>query len=125
MAAAKRSQSRAPKPRLLRGQVWVEAGGKPAFTEAGADLLEQIEICGSLSEAARRLRFSYRRAWMLLDAMNTRWPSPLVVTATGGHKGGGAKLTDLGRHVLKTYRDLQLQLEHLLDSAGDPFLPMP
>jgi len=29
-----------------------------------------------------------------------------------------------GRHVLKTYRDLQLQLELLLDSAGDPFLPI-
>ena len=125
MAKAKRAQSRKATPRLLRGQVWVEAGGKAALTEAGADLLEQIEICGSLSEAARRLRFSYRRAWMLLDAMNTRWPSPVVVTATGGHRGGGATLTEFGQHVLRTYRDLQLQLEHLLDSAGDPFLPMP
>ena len=124
MASAKRTRGHMAQPRQLRGQVWVEVGGKPALTEAGADLLEQIEICGSLSEAARRLRFSYRRAWMLLDAMNTRWPSPVVRTATGGHHGGGATLTDLGRHVLKTYRDLQLQLEHLLDSAGDPFLPI-
>jgi molybdate transport system regulatory protein len=111
--------------RLLRGQVWVEAGGKPAMTEDGADLLTQIEACGSLSEAARQLRFSYRRAWMLLDAMNRRWPEPLVTTATGGRRGGGAELTPMGRHVLNTYRDLQLQLEHLLDTAGDPFEPMP
>jgi hypothetical protein len=34
-------------------------------------------------------------------------------------------LTELGRHVLRTYRDLQLQLEHLLDAAGDPFSPFP
>src|SRR3954463_5971208 len=99
--------------RVLRGQVWIEAGGKAALTEAGADLLEQIEACGSLSEAGRRLRFSYRRAWMLLDAMNRRWPGALVRTAVGGRRGGGAQLTDLGRHVLRTYRDLQLQLEHL------------
>jgi len=111
--------------RTLRGQVWVETGGRPAITESGADLLEQIDACGSLSEAARRLRFSYRRAWMLLDAMNKRWPRPLVTTSTGGQRGGGAKLTDLGHHVLRTYRDLQLRLEHLLDSAGDPFVPMP
>src|SRR6478672_7826548 len=111
--------------RSLRGQVWVEAGGRPAITEHGADLLEQIAACGSLSEAARRLRFSYRRAWMLLDAMNRRWPEPLVRTATGGRRGGGATLSPLGRHVLRTYRDLQLQLEHLLDTAGDPFEPMP
>jgi len=109
------------KPRIIRGQIWVEAGGKAALTEAGADLLEQIEACGSLSEAARKLRYSYRRAWMLLDAMNHRWPGPLVLTAIGGHRGGGAQLTEMGRHVLRTYRDLQLQLEHLLDMAGDPF----
>ncbi len=107
----------------LRGRIWVETDGKPAITDNGADLLEQIGVCGSLSEAARRLHFSYRRAWMLLDAMNQRWPGPLVTTATGGHKGGGATLTELGQHVLGTYRDLQLQLEHLLDSAGNPFKP--
>jgi molybdate transport system regulatory protein len=107
--------------RMLRGRVWVDVDGRPAMTDAGADLLDQIAICGSLSEAARRLRFSYRRAWMLLDAMNRAWPGPLVKTATGGHHGGGARITDYGSQVLRAYRDLQLQLDHLLDSAGDPF----
>jgi molybdate transport system regulatory protein len=108
----------------LRGRIWVEIDDKAALTDAGADLLEQIGVCGSLSEAARRLHYSYRRAWMLLDAMNKRWPTPLVKTATGGHRGGGAKLTELGTHVLGAYRDLQVQIEHLLDAAGDPFRPM-
>ena len=119
------SKPKRPPRRTLRGQVWVESNGRPAITEAGADLLTQIDASGSLSEAARQLRFSYRRAWMLLDAMNRRWPGPLVRTATGGRRGGGATLTTLGRHVLRTYRDLQLQLEHLLDTAGDPFEPLP
>jgi len=110
--------------RKLRGRVWVETDGKAAMPDAGADLLEQIGVCGSLSEAARRLGFSYRRAWMLLDAMNRRWPAPLVKTTPGGKRGGGAALTELGQRVLDTYRDLQLQVEHLLDSAGDPFEPL-
>ena len=114
-----------PKPRVLRGRIWVDVAGKPAINDAAADLLEQIGVCGSLSEAARRLRFSYRRAWMLLDVVNRQWPAPLVMTATGGRRGGGAVLTETGRHVLRTYRDLQLQLEHLLNAAGDPFVPMP
>jgi molybdate transport system regulatory protein len=108
-------------PPVLRGRIWVEINGKPALTDAGADLLEQIAVCGSLSEAARRLHFSYRRAWMLLDAMNKRWPSPLVITATGGHRGGGATLTEQGRHVLSSYRDLLLRVEHLLDAESDLF----
>jgi len=110
-----------PGRRVLRGRVWVDIDGRPALGDAGADLLDQISICGSLSEAARRLQFSYRRAWMLLDAMNRRWPQPLVKTATGGKRGGGAKLTELGEGVLRAYRDLQLQMEHLLGEAGDPF----
>jgi len=116
-----RAPRKLPAGRKLRARVWVEADGRPAMTEAGADLLDQIAVCGSLSEAARRLRFSYRRAWMLLDAMNRSWPGPLVRTTTGGHRGGGAKITPLGNAVLRTYRDIQLQVEHVLDAAGDPF----
>src|SRR5438309_11725921 len=108
------SKSKPPASPTLRAKLWVDVAGRPALTDAGADLLEQIEACGSLSEAGRRLRFSYRRAWMLLDAMNHRWPGALASTAVGGRRGGGAQLTELGRHVLRTYRDLQLQLEHLL-----------
>lgn len=117
----KRRASSGRKACGVRGRVWVEIDGKPALTDAGADLLEQIGVCGSLSEAARRLHFSYRRAWLLLDQMNQRWPRPLVTTATGGQRGGGATLTELGQHVLGAYRDLQMQLEHQLDTAGDPF----
>jgi molybdate transport system regulatory protein len=106
---------------VLRGRIWVEIGPNKALTDAGADLLEQIEACHSLSEAARRLGFAYRRAWLLLDAMNRLWPQPVVITQTGGKHGGGAQLTDFGRDILHTYRDLQLQLEHLLDTAGNPF----
>jgi molybdate transport system regulatory protein len=110
--------SAAPK---LRAKLWVERGGAASLTDDGADLLEQIQACGSLSGAARRLGFSYRRAWMLLDAMNRRWPSPLCTTAVGGVSGGGAQLTDLGGRVVRSYRDLQIQIEHLLERASASF----
>lgn len=110
---------------VLRGAIWIEIGQEPALTEAGADLLAQIDAQQSLSEAARRLRYSYRRAWLLVDEMNRRWPSPLVHTAVGGKHGGGTTLTPMGHHVLKVYRDLQIRLEHLLDADIDPFKPYP
>jgi molybdate transport system regulatory protein len=98
-----------------RARVWVERGGLVALTDAGADLLEQIHATGSLSEAGRVLGFSYRRAWMLLDAMNRRWDGPLVTTTVGGRRGGGARLTDLGGRVLRSFRDLQLHVEAAID----------
>ena len=64
----------------LRARVWAEERGAQLITDASADLLEQIAATGSLSEAARRLGYSYRRAWMMLDAMNARWLMPLVET---------------------------------------------
>lgn len=105
----------------LRGKVWVERGGKLALTDAGADLLEQIEACGSLSEAARRLGFAYRRAWLLVDTMNKGWSGKLVTKATGGTRGGGTELTELGKRVLRSYRDLQVRLEQFLGESHDAF----
>ena len=122
MARRKDQQSRkTPADLRLRGRVWIEIDRSPALTEPGADLLEQIQACGSLSEAARRLHYSYRRAWLLIDAMNRAWPRPLVVTATGGKRGGGTRVTDLGRQTLAAYRDMQVHLEHLLDQSASTF----
>jgi molybdate transport system regulatory protein len=119
--AAKRGGKRAGGKMRLRARVWVESEKGSVLTEAGADLLEQIEVCGSLSEAARRLRFAYRRAWLLVDAMNTGWAEPLVTTAAGGKRGGGTVVTEYGRGVLAAYRDVQLQVEHTLDQARGTF----
>jgi molybdate transport system regulatory protein len=101
----------------LRARLWVEIGGAAAMTEAGADLLEQIDACGSLSEAARKLGFGYRRAWMLVDGLNRRWPRPLVRKVAGGARGGGSRVTEFGQAVLRAYREVQLQAEALLDRA--------
>ena len=84
---------------VIRGRVWVEIGGVSAITEAASDLIEQIEACGSLSEAARRLGFSYRRAWLLMDGINRPWNEPVIKTATGGTRGGGARVTEFGRQL--------------------------
>jgi molybdate transport system regulatory protein len=121
MARGNKPSSKPLPPMQIRGKLWVEFGGKPALTEPGADLLEQIEACGSLSQAAKNLKFAYRRAWMLIDAMNKNWPRPLVITATGGQHGGGTRVTEYGHQVLRAYRDLQMQLEHLIDGSGNPF----
>lgn len=106
----------------VRARVWIERPGAMLLTEAGADLLEQIHACGSLSEAARRLGFSYRRAWMLVDAMNQRWARPLVIKATGGKRGGGSRVTELGHAAVGSYRELQVQVEAVLDRQRGHFL---
>jgi len=72
-----------------------------------ARLLELIGETGSISAAGRALDMSYRRAWLLVDAMNHTFREPLVSTTLGGKSGGGARLTPFGREVLQHYRRLE------------------
>jgi len=51
---------------------------------------------------------SYRRAWLLVDAVNASFVKPLVETATGGQRGGGARLTAFGEDVLRRYRRMEV-----------------
>jgi molybdate transport system substrate-binding protein len=43
--------------------------------------------------------------------MNESAAEPLVVSATGGHQGGGAQLTSLGRWTLAVFREMQGHLQ--------------
>lgn len=70
-------------------------------------LLELIDSEGSISAAGRAMRMSYRRAWLLVETLNTMFRDPLVECATGGRRGGGAGLTPLGRRVVAEYRDIE------------------
>ncbi len=70
-------------------------------------LLERIEQTGSLSQAARELGMSYRRAWLLLDDINRMFNDPATTTSVGGSGGGGARLTELGRDIVRAYREIE------------------
>lgn len=71
-----------------------------------ADLMELIAETGSISEAAKRMSMSYKRAWMLVQALNEGFGAPLVEASRGG-TAQGAALTDIGREVLERYRGMQ------------------
>ena len=94
------SRALVPKIRILIGAVVAIGPGR-------ADLLGAIARTGSISAAAREMKMSYRRAWLLVEAMNTAFRQPLVETLTGGRSGGGARVTELGTEVLHRYRAME------------------
>ena len=85
----------------------INLGTRPVFGHGKAKLLDAISLHGSISAAARNIGMSYRRAWLLTDAMNKDFLLPLVVSSLGGKGGGGAKLTDEGIKVLKLFRNME------------------
>ena len=74
-------------------------------------LLEQVRDTGSISAAGRAMDMSYRRAWLLIDMLNTAFRNPVVATKLGGKAGGGARLTPFGAELVRTYRDME-QVAH-------------
>lgn len=92
------------------------------------DLLEAIEETGSISGAGRAMTMSYRRAWLLVDNLNRMFRQPLVEASPGGAKGGGARLTAMGREVVAHYRAIEskalkaasLHIDALQDAVAEP-----
>ncbi len=85
----------------------VQYGSGFAIGSGKADILQAVAETGSISAGARSLTMSYRRAWLLIDAMNQCFREPVVDTATGGKGGGGAQITPFGRLVLKGFRVME------------------
>lgn len=79
-------------------------------------LLEGIRTYRSISEAARRMGISYRRAWLLLDSVNKSFDTPATVNSAGGRRGGGAEVTPFGDLLIESYRDVERKLN---DVAGE------
>jgi molybdate transport system regulatory protein len=89
-----------PSIRILFGAASSLGPGKVA-------LLEAIARCGSISAAAREMGMSYRRAWLLVEAMNQAFKQPPVIAATGGKRGGGAEVTPFGQDLLTRYHTIE------------------
>lgn len=90
-------------------------GEEIALGPGKADLLEAIAEHHSISAAGRAMGMSYRRTWLLVDAMNRCWEGPLVATMPGNQKAG-AHLTELGATILTQYRALQRKVEQVSKS---------
>lgn len=70
-------------------------------------LLQALNDTGSLHQAARAAGYTYKGAWLVLDAAAGLASEPLTETARGGSRGGGTRLSPSGLALLAFWRDLQ------------------
>jgi molybdate transport system regulatory protein len=78
-------------------------------------LLEAIRDAGSLSQGARNIGISYRRAWLLVDSLNQSFRKRVTLANTGGRDGGGMLVTDFGGALIKSYRKLERDFASLAE----------
>jgi molybdate transport system regulatory protein len=85
----------------------LEAGGR--IGPGKIALLEAISKTGSITAAAQSMNMSYRKAWLLVDELNTLLSEPAVTAAVGGANGGGAILTPVGQKTVQFYNSIEMR----------------
>lgn len=94
--------------------LWPCAGGREYLSSKGLALLEQIELTGSISRAAKHFKMSYKAAWDAVDALNNLSERPLVICSAGHSEGGGTRLSDFGRDTVYAWRRMQAEHERCM-----------
>jgi molybdate transport system regulatory protein len=90
----------------VKSRIWIESDEGVCLGNGRVRLLKAIEATGSLSKAAKSINMSYKKAWNLIDAVNNNAEEPVVITATGGKDGGGARVTAYGKTLIQQFDKL-------------------
>lgn len=107
----------------VNGSLWLEVGGERFFGPGPVELLERIAETGSISSAAKEMKMSYKKAWELINHLNTQTSTPVVIPQTGGEKGGGSTITAEAMELIKYHRGLRKRFAAFLEKETKSLKP--
>jgi molybdate transport system regulatory protein len=84
----------------IAGRLWIECESEGFFGPGRVELLQKIEATGSINKAAKEMGMSYKKAWEMINALNTQAAKPLVITKAGGGNGGGSIITEEAKALI-------------------------
>jgi len=99
----------------VKSRIWIEQEGEVFLGYGRITLLKKVAETRSISAAAKAIGMSYKKAWNLINTMNTSSSQPLVVTNTGGKDGGGTKVTEYGHKMIAEFETLNIACETFLN----------
>ncbi len=99
----------------IRSKLWIEVDGEPVFGRGRMMLLRAIDTYGSISQAAKEINISYRKAWGYIKAMEERLGIRLIDKQVGGRNGGGAQLTPEASVFIQDYEALERDINSYVD----------
>ncbi|MGB0806992.1 MAG: winged helix-turn-helix domain-containing protein [Salibacteraceae bacterium] len=105
----------------IKARFWIEGEEATFLGEGRVRLLKAIEETGSISAAAKLLEISYRKAWKMIDIMNSQAKSPLVERQTGGKSGGGTVVTPQGVNAMNNYWAFKTKCNNYIEQTFKEF----
>lgn len=99
----------------IRARFWI-TGNNSGYVGIGRiELLEKIDEFGSMNKAAKSMGMSYKKAWGLIQELNSMYDEPLVVKEVGGKSGGGSVVTERGRKLISDFKNIEVGLQRFLE----------
>ncbi len=109
-----------------RIELAIQFGNGGRLTPEDLLLIEIIRRERSILAAARVSGISYRKCWLMVDALNRTFES-VVFETHPGRRGGGAEITPFGERLVALYRSMERRTRSAaaaaldeLDGATDP-----
>ncbi len=91
----------------LLGNIWIKKNGKNFIGRGRIQLLEEIGKTGSIAQAARNMKMSYKAAWDTVDIINKLAAEKIVTKKYGGKGGGQTKLTKYGYELITLFKEIE------------------
>jgi molybdate transport system regulatory protein len=105
----------------VTGSLWIECNGERFFGPGRVELLERIEATGSINKAAKQMGMSYKKAWEMINVLNTQTSKPFVITQAGGEKGGGSVITEDAKELIAYHKQLRKRFIAFLEKETEHF----
>jgi molybdate transport system regulatory protein len=119
MTKSIKSMLQKKRPFAVNGSLWIEYGGQRFFGPGPVELLERINETGSINQAAKQMNMSYKKAWEIINMLNSGGGKPFVITQTGGSSGGGSVITEEAKNLVSYYQKLRGRFEKFLAGESD------
>lgn len=98
----------------VKFRIWFYADGDKFLGKGRVELLERIKGTGSITNAAKGMKMSYRQAWQMVNEMNESAPEIVVEKSLGGKGGGGATLTKAGEQAIEQFHEFENKVNQFI-----------
>ena len=103
------------------GSIWIKKDNRGFIGRGRVELLQNIQIHGSISKAAKAMKMSYKAAWDSVDIMNKLSNKPLVTKITGGKGGGGTVITSHAKELIHAFEEVSSLYRNYFETLSDSF----
>ncbi len=96
----------------IKTKTWIENDQKELlFGKGKTEILQYIELEGSIAKAAEKMNLNYKKAWTHIKILQKNIDDRMVIPQKGGKGTGGTRLTPTAKSMIVKYQQLQQEIE--------------